>query len=101
MKQINVCTEELNKVCCFELEKSLESIQEANSFIKSQIPPYTFKYSEDLKMLSKKLDSFSEECEEYKNIIQKAIVGFEQLSTETVKKIQKIEKVELGKFINR
>lgn len=101
MKRITVCTEELNKVCLSELEKSLESIKEANGIMKSQVPPYLFKYSEDLKMLSKKLDSLSEECEEYKNIIKKTVLGFEQLSTEIVNKIGKIEKVELGKFINR
>lgn len=101
MKQITICTESLNKVCCFELEKGLECIQEANRIIKSQVPPYSFKYSEDLRMLSKRLDSFSEECEEYRDIIKKAVLGFEQLSAETVKKIEKIEKVELGKFINR
>ena len=101
MKRITVHTDELSKVCQFELEKSLEKIQEARRILQNQQIPNQFKYREELHMLAKKLESIDQECAEYKDLIKKSVLGFEQLSADIIRKANEIENVELKKYINR
>lgn len=101
MRKVVVHTEELNKICQFELEKSLESINSARQILRNQSIPNQFKYCEDIRLIAKKLESYSQQCEEYRDRIKKCALGFEQLSNQIIKKVNAIEKVEIGKYINR